>query len=216
MFLIFFFLDLNYLLLAITHFQCDSSSAMVVAVQKAGGICGILAAITAWYNAFAGVFDQSNGFFTVPLGHFPWSPVHHVHHANKYKEVWEVMCEEISLEKYEPPMVSTYHEWKVEITCCWLELGFKLFKIDSGSISLRVAYCRSMPTFAHIWALPWPQVPDTTTWKCSGHSTPWWIILLVPSIHWDENSLHYTRCWSREEGNAMEFQHQTCAGISQA
>jgi succinate-acetate transporter protein len=87
MFLIFFFLDLNYLLLGITHFQYDSSSGMVAAVQKAGGICGILAAITAWYNAFAGVFDQSNGFFTVPLGHFPWSPVHHAQQANKYEEV---------------------------------------------------------------------------------------------------------------------------------
>ncbi|KAJ6112121.1 hypothetical protein N7523_008182 [Penicillium sp. IBT 18751x] len=87
MFLIFFFLDLNYLLLAITHFQCGSSSAIIATVQKAGGVCGILAAITAWYNAFAGVFDQSNGFFTVPLGHFPWSPVHHVHQANKQKEV---------------------------------------------------------------------------------------------------------------------------------
>jgi succinate-acetate transporter protein len=55
-------------------------------VQKAGGIFGLLAAFAAWYNAFAGIFDKSNGFFTVPLGHFPWSPLIHAHQS-KFKEV---------------------------------------------------------------------------------------------------------------------------------
>lgn len=86
MFLLFFFLDLNYLLLGITHFQCGSPSSVMASIQRAGGVCGLLAAITAWYNAFAGIFDSSNGFFTVPLGHFPWSPAVRAHQA-KFKEV---------------------------------------------------------------------------------------------------------------------------------
>lgn len=55
-------------------------------VQRVGGVCGLVAAGAAWYNAFAGVFDASNGFFTVPLGHFPWSSAVRAHQA-KYKEV---------------------------------------------------------------------------------------------------------------------------------
>ena len=86
MFSLFFFLDLNYLLLGIAHIQCSSHGEVLIAVQKAGGLCGLLAAFAAWYNAFAGVCDPSNGFFTVPLGHFPWSPAARVHRA-KAKEV---------------------------------------------------------------------------------------------------------------------------------
>ncbi|KAJ5572765.1 hypothetical protein N7450_009749 [Penicillium hetheringtonii] len=71
MFLLFFFLDMNYLLLGIANIQCGSSGEIMATVQKAGGVFGILAAFAAWYNAFAGIFDKSNGFFTVPLGHFP-------------------------------------------------------------------------------------------------------------------------------------------------
>lgn len=86
MFLLFFFLDLNYLLLGITHFYCGSPSSVVVSIHKAGGVCGLLAAITAFYNAFAGIFDSYNGFFTVPLGHFPWSPAVLARQV-KFKEV---------------------------------------------------------------------------------------------------------------------------------
>lgn len=87
MFLLFFFLDMNYLLLGIANIQCGSSGEIMATVQKAGGVFGILAAFAAWYNAFAGIFDKSNGFFTVPLGHFPWSPIIHAHQS-KFKEVW--------------------------------------------------------------------------------------------------------------------------------
>lgn len=86
MFSLFFFLDLNYLLLGIAHIQCNSRGEVLTAVQKTGGICGLLAAFAAWYNAFAGIFDSSTGFFTVPLGHFPWSPAAHIHRT-KAKEV---------------------------------------------------------------------------------------------------------------------------------
>ncbi|CAG8899747.1 unnamed protein product [Penicillium egyptiacum] len=86
MFSLFFFLDMNYLLLGISHIQCSSHGETLIAVQKAGGVFGLLAAFSAWYNAFAGICDSSNGFFTVPLGHFPWSPAAHLHRA-KAKEV---------------------------------------------------------------------------------------------------------------------------------
>jgi len=83
MFLLFFFLDMNYLFLGIAHLECRSNGEILASVQRAGGIFGLLAALTAWYNAFAGVFDSGNGFFTVPLGHFPWSPAAHAHRKVK-------------------------------------------------------------------------------------------------------------------------------------
>lgn len=86
MFLLFFFLDMNYLLLGIAHLKCDSEGIILESVQKVGGIFGLLAAFAAWWNAFAGVLDSNNFFFTVPLGHFPWSPAARVHRA-KVKNV---------------------------------------------------------------------------------------------------------------------------------
>lgn len=81
MFLLFFFLDMNYLLLGIAHILCDTHGGVMPSLQKAGGFFGLLAALAAWYNAFAGVFDASNGFFRIPVGHFPWSPAAQVHRA---------------------------------------------------------------------------------------------------------------------------------------
>ena len=40
----------------------------------AGGLFGLLAAFAAWYNALAGLADNSNSFFIMPVAHFPWSP----------------------------------------------------------------------------------------------------------------------------------------------
>lgn len=39
----------------------------------AGGFCLLMAAFLAWYNAFAGVANNSNSFVIVPVVHFPWS-----------------------------------------------------------------------------------------------------------------------------------------------
>lgn len=39
----------------------------------AGGLFGLLSAFAAWYNAFAGIADNSNSFFIAPVVHFPWS-----------------------------------------------------------------------------------------------------------------------------------------------
>jgi len=71
-FLLFFFLDLAFLLLAIGY-TLPVAGAPNPPIIKAGGYFGLFAAFTAWYNAFAGIADSSNSFFVIPVAHFPWS-----------------------------------------------------------------------------------------------------------------------------------------------
>jgi len=71
-FLLFFTLDLAFLLLGIGYLQFDASGPQSGCI-KAGGVFGILAAFLAWYNALAGIADNSNSFFVIPVAHFPWS-----------------------------------------------------------------------------------------------------------------------------------------------
>ncbi|KAL4891781.1 GPR1/FUN34/yaaH family-domain-containing protein [Aspergillus ambiguus] len=73
-FLLFFFLDLTFLLLGIGYIHRDAAGKPNPPVIKAGGFFGLLAAFTAWYNALAGMADNSNSFFIIPVAHFPWSP----------------------------------------------------------------------------------------------------------------------------------------------
>ncbi|KAJ5220501.1 hypothetical protein N7468_009705, partial [Penicillium chermesinum] len=87
MFLLFFFLDMNYLLLGIAHLRCDSNGDIPVTIQRCGGVFGILASFAAWYNALAGLFDEINGFFVVPLGQFPWSPAARAHRSRVKKNM---------------------------------------------------------------------------------------------------------------------------------
>ncbi|CAG8144975.1 unnamed protein product [Penicillium salamii] len=72
-FLLFFFLDLTFLLLGVAYLQQGADGAPNANVQKAGGLFGLLAAFAAWYNALAGIADTSNSFFIIPVAHFPWS-----------------------------------------------------------------------------------------------------------------------------------------------
>jgi hypothetical protein len=72
-FLLFFFLDLAFLMLAIGYFQASSAGKPNANCEKAGGYFGIFAAFMAWYNALAGIADDSNSFFVIPVAHFPWS-----------------------------------------------------------------------------------------------------------------------------------------------
>jgi len=72
-FLLFFTLDLAFLFLAIGHLQADDTGAPLENSLKAGGYFGIFAAFLAWYNALAGIADDSNSFFVIPVAHFPWS-----------------------------------------------------------------------------------------------------------------------------------------------
>jgi len=72
-FLLFFFLDLAFLFLSIARLQGDAQGNIKVPVNKAGGYLGLFAALMAWYNALAGIVDDSNSFFVIPVLHFPWS-----------------------------------------------------------------------------------------------------------------------------------------------
>ena len=91
-FSLFFFLDLAFLLLGIGYLHPNSAGAPNPPVISAGGFFALLAAFMAWYNALAGILDDSNryvleqqisysridantsySFFIVPVAHFPWS-----------------------------------------------------------------------------------------------------------------------------------------------
>ena len=71
-FLLFFTLDLAFLLLAIGYLEPVEGAPRVGCI-RAGGAFGMLAAFLAWYNALAGIADTSNSFFIIPVAHFPWS-----------------------------------------------------------------------------------------------------------------------------------------------
>ncbi|TVY83160.1 Acetate permease A [Lachnellula suecica] len=71
-FLLFFFLDLAFLFLAIGYLQAVDGAANAK-LEMAGGYFGLFAAFMAWYNALAGIADSSNSFFVIPVAHFPWS-----------------------------------------------------------------------------------------------------------------------------------------------
>jgi succinate-acetate transporter protein len=72
-FILFFTLDLTFLLLGIAYLLHDDAGTPNANIQKAGGFFGFLAAFAAWYNALAGLADNSNSFFVIPVAHFPWS-----------------------------------------------------------------------------------------------------------------------------------------------
>jgi len=71
-FLLFFWLDLAFLMLGIGYLQ-NTGGVPNSACIKAGGLFGLLAAFWAWYNAAAGIMDSTNSFFLLPVIHFPWS-----------------------------------------------------------------------------------------------------------------------------------------------
>jgi len=72
-FMLFFTLDLAFLFLCISRLTANSAGAPNMPTQKAGGYFGLFAAFLAWYNALAGIADDSNSFFVMPVIHFPWS-----------------------------------------------------------------------------------------------------------------------------------------------
>jgi len=71
-FLLFFTLDLAFLFLGLGYLYAVDG-APKTSLIKAGGYFGLFAAFLAWYNALAGVADDSNSFFLIPVLHFPWS-----------------------------------------------------------------------------------------------------------------------------------------------
>ncbi|KAF2770558.1 hypothetical protein EJ03DRAFT_310514 [Teratosphaeria nubilosa] len=65
---------LTFLMLGISYIVQDpAGNAGQLALTRAGGAFGIVAAFLAWWNMLAGLADPSNSFFLVPVAHFPWS-----------------------------------------------------------------------------------------------------------------------------------------------
>jgi succinate-acetate transporter protein len=60
-FLLFFTLDLAFLMLGIGHLQLTDGAPNSTLIHAGGGF-GLLAAFLAWYNALAGIADTSNRY----------------------------------------------------------------------------------------------------------------------------------------------------------
>ncbi|KAJ9486026.1 Acetate permease A [Penicillium thymicola] len=86
-FMLFFTLDLTFLMLGVAYLQRGPDGHPNANVQKAGGFFGFLTAFSAWYNALAGVADTSNSFFIIPVAHFPWSPTGRVRRGKTDREL---------------------------------------------------------------------------------------------------------------------------------
>ncbi|PYH94389.1 hypothetical protein BO71DRAFT_379637 [Aspergillus ellipticus CBS 707.79] len=71
--ILFFVVDVALLLLGIGYLHRDAEGAPNAPVIKAGGFFALLGAFDAWYVALAGILDDSNSFFLIPVWHFPWS-----------------------------------------------------------------------------------------------------------------------------------------------
>ncbi|WYZ43972.1 hypothetical protein EsH8_VII_000408 [Colletotrichum jinshuiense] len=73
-FSLFFTLDLAFLFLACENYAANNGALTASRnLQICGGTFGMLAAFLAWYCALAGIQDDSNSFFQVPVFHLPWS-----------------------------------------------------------------------------------------------------------------------------------------------
>ena len=65
---LFFTLAMAFLMLAVGYYKGEDVNYL-----KAGGYFGIFAALFAWYNAAAGIWNPGNSWVTLPLGQFPWA-----------------------------------------------------------------------------------------------------------------------------------------------
>lgn len=86
-FLLFLFLDLAFLMLGLAYLIPSGGADPNLGLVKAGGLFGFLAAFAAWYNALAGIADNSNSFFIIPVAHFPWSATGRARRGKTDREV---------------------------------------------------------------------------------------------------------------------------------
>jgi len=86
-FALFFTLDLAFLMLACAHFITMEGGVPSENLTKAGGVFGLMAAFLAWYCALAGMLDEKNSWFMVPVVHLPWSPTAQDRRRNKQHAV---------------------------------------------------------------------------------------------------------------------------------
>lgn len=70
---LFVIVDIAFLFLALSQQYAVSSAKAAAHCQTAGGAFGVIAAFLAWYNMFAGMADETNFWFAVPVSHLPWS-----------------------------------------------------------------------------------------------------------------------------------------------
>lgn len=68
LFTLFFLVFLTFLMLAIHQFIWMWNEEYSLLCQEAGGCFGVMAAILAWYCAYAALLTNKNSFFTLPVG----------------------------------------------------------------------------------------------------------------------------------------------------
>lgn len=66
-FSLFIFLEITFLLLTVAHFQQLPDGSPSPGLTKASGVIGLMTSFITWWNAFAGILDDSNSFFTLPV-----------------------------------------------------------------------------------------------------------------------------------------------------
>lgn len=91
-----------FLLLAIAYLSPNAKGGVNAPIEKAGGFFALLAAFLAWYNALAGILDDSNRYAlflirrvtranTRQLFHRPRCALPLVRYG--YGEAWEARCQ---------------------------------------------------------------------------------------------------------------------------
>lgn len=70
---LFIVLDATFLCLALAEMRIIKSPSSAGALAKVGGAFGLATALLAWYNMFAGMANDTNFWFKIPVGHLPWS-----------------------------------------------------------------------------------------------------------------------------------------------
>lgn len=62
---------LTFLLLGISYMDAQNTAGGMPneALTRGGGATGIVAAFLAWYNMYAGIADDSNSLFIIPVMH---------------------------------------------------------------------------------------------------------------------------------------------------
>ncbi|KAK5710607.1 Accumulation of DYads [Elasticomyces elasticus] len=72
---LFFTVWMAFIFLGVGYLDAQKSEDHLpnIALTRTGGAFGIIAGFLAWYLMLAGLLDEGNSFFVVPVFHFPWS-----------------------------------------------------------------------------------------------------------------------------------------------
>jgi succinate-acetate transporter protein len=139
-FMLFFTLDLAFLMLACGEYAANNGAAHSSAtLTKAGGGFGMLAAFLAWYNAFAGIADTR--YVTMPPSPSP-SPVHRVtsHKHNLFL------------------LPSAGH-------ICWISLRDDVCHTNGGKMGR--AGAQASGSSPQLWTPHYAEMPSASSWSSS-------------------------------------------------